>query len=572
MTQMFQARATLPKLDPLEDTRAKATPAWIGQGGHAAGHISYGFGRIRFDGFSLTMQNSLVLRMEDSASSPAESSSRRDLHRGGAGGSSASVTATHSSLLTSVCEDMDLPAPKTTTLQSVLSRLYAMDTTGLRVSSTELGPKPQVVYRGLRATEVAINAVTNRVAYSGAPMAMAKAIGDAGAGGMVTLTQAALEQLHDLDQPSQLKPPPVVWSLGQFIVKEGMPPVKMYQAFNLRLMTGVVAEPPLRVYEICRPGVLSAPIGKLAVVKVNMVGFKSILAWDAREADEALSVCEDYCHKLASRFFGCMAYSPPGGTLAVFSSPCAAANWALKLMDLMMHHDWSEDLLKHEICEVLLTNNMCTTESRLRVPTSVRNKDRFSILTPPMSLPLFSRAAATGSSTSDTMSSLESVEAGEGNKEMSYVSTVNLSIPEKISPFANTSSLIQTGELDTQTSHNDAQGEAPSPAASSSVAATKTVAASSSQSMPLALVQHSRLSSRSNGALSNAEVHSLTTVQPARLSSRSNGALSNAEVHSQPYRASGLSRSVTLQDHRGLRSQRLKSRSTIDIEVIGFKI
>eukprot|EP00798_Chlamydomonas_sp_ICE-L_P017465 gene17465-23767_t len=442
ISQLFQTRPMLSKLDPLEDTSLQAAAVGIGQGGNATGLISYGFGRVRFGGFNLTMQNSLVLRSEDNTSSPFESSKRRDLHQGRAGGLYASGTSTHSKDLSPVCEEMDLLAPKTTTLQSVLSRIYA--STPVRQSPsagiTELGPKPQVVYRGLRATEVAMNPVTNRVAYSGAPMAMAKVIGDAGAGGMVTLTQAALEQLHDLDQPSQLKPPPIIWSLGQIIVKEGMPPVKMYQAFNLRLMTGVVAMPPLRVYEICRPGVLSAPIGNLAVVRANMVGFKSISAWDAEEAAVALTVFEDYCHKLANWFFGFVAYSLPGGTLAVFSSPCAAANWALKLMDLMMHHDWSKDLLTHETCEVLFANNMCTSESRLRASISVLNKDRLAFLAPMMSLPLHSRAAATVSSTSDTRSSLESVVTDEGNEDISPVSTDHLSIPGEISPFANTSS------------------------------------------------------------------------------------------------------------------------------------
>eukprot|EP00798_Chlamydomonas_sp_ICE-L_P011698 gene11698-34424_t len=365
----------------------------------AAGLISSGLGRTRFDGFHLTkMQSQLALR--SAASYPFESLKRREhspspgpkvqahsphtkntpqvlkssvplaskqssevdeqLARhssrsdilagipGGSGGSIASGNTAHSKEQSPVLrlQNTDTLAPKTTTLQSVLSRIYALD---LRKSitqshpsevSTDLGPQPLVLYRGLRATEVAINPVTNRLAYSGAPLAMAKVVGDAGAGGMVTLSQAALDQLHKLDQPSQLKQPPIIWSLGQFTLKEGMPPVKMFQAFSLRFMAGVVAMPPLRVKEILRPGVLSAPIGNLAVVRVNMVGFKSIAAWDAKEADLALSVFEGYCHKLANQFGGYMAYSLPGSSMAAFSSPCAAANWALNLLDLMMHHDW----------------------------------------------------------------------------------------------------------------------------------------------------------------------------------------------------------------------------------------
>eukprot|EP00798_Chlamydomonas_sp_ICE-L_P009193 gene9193-16332_t len=159
---------------------------------------------------------------------------------------------------------------------------------------------------------------------------------------MVTLTQAALDQLQELDQPSKLKLPPIIWSLGQFTLKEGMPPIKIYQAFNSRFMPRVVGIPPLRALEIHRPGVLSAPIGNLAMVKTTLVGYAAICAWDIEEAAVALNVFQDSCHKFATHFDGFMAYASPGGAVAAFSSPCAAANWALTLMDMMIHHDCSQ--------------------------------------------------------------------------------------------------------------------------------------------------------------------------------------------------------------------------------------
>eukprot|EP00798_Chlamydomonas_sp_ICE-L_P017620 gene17620-23958_t len=360
----------------------------VALGANAAGLIISGLGRLRFNGFTLTLQNSLVVqKTEGGTSSSADTSklNRISIFTAGSFGGNREPSSSAS---------INLSAPETPTLQSALARTEQSGSE----APLESGSNPVFVYRGLRvrmgfhcgvtqATEVAMNPVTNRLAYSGAPMAMAKPPSisfknesspptttnttttntitmTTGAGGMVTLTQAALDQLQELEQPSQLKLPPIIWSLGQFTVKEGMPPIKMYQAFNSRFMPRVVGIPPLRALQMHRPGVLSAPIGNLAIVTTTMVGYASLCAWDIEEAAMALNVFQDSCHKFATRFGGFMAYAPPGGAVAAFSSPCAAANWALNLMDMMLHHDWSESLLTHETCEELYANNMCAIDGR----------------------------------------------------------------------------------------------------------------------------------------------------------------------------------------------------------------
>eukprot|EP00798_Chlamydomonas_sp_ICE-L_P015515 gene15515-21604_t len=520
----------------------------MGLGASAAGLISSGLnssglGRLRFDGFTLTLSpNGLVLRSTDS-----------------------STTLTKAFNLVPRAQTKDMLAPKTTTLQSVLSQIYALGVakgiplprhvTGLRV---RMGFHCGVT----QTTEFALNPVTNRIAYSGAPMAMAKDVSDA----------AAFEQLQELDHPSQLKSPPIVWSLGQFTVKEGMPPIKIYQAFNLHLMARIVGMPPLRVCEICRPGALSAPIGNLAVVKVNMVGFKSMSAWDAEEAAVALSVFEDYSHKLARRFGGFLAYSLPGGTMAAFLSPCAAANWALNLMDVMM----SQDLLTHETCEVLIANNMCTIETRLHASSNdnVINRDQLSV---PIQryLPLYTRAVATVrapsvyrlDSTDEKIHSWSSPSLADRATDSSdaeyteneYLSHMSAdSTPEECFAYADKgtdfmSTLVPIGELEPQTSQNDTSDEALPRAASSSSAVSS---CPQIKGMQLSTLPSTRIKSRANGA------HSLPLQRifpakslPGHCQVMPGHSSAIVEVHPNPRRANGPRRSISVLERRGLKSQ-----------------
>ncbi|KAG1664272.1 hypothetical protein FOA52_009774 [Chlamydomonas sp. UWO 241] len=220
-----------------------------------------------------------------------------------------------------------------------------------------------VVFRGLRVrvgmhsgvakTDVERNTTAGRMFFTGMPLALAKAVGDAGAGGMVLLTQDAFERLR----PDRALSNVLVLCIGDHVFKDdGLKPVCLYQAIERPLVPRLAAFEALRNVEKLQLSVLDAPLGNnVAVVFVNMVGMSSLQAWDKDQAARALSVFVALSNLLLVKAGGYLVELTSAGIcLAAFREPTSAVAWGLCLIEVMKHAEWDEELLAHELCEEVL--------------------------------------------------------------------------------------------------------------------------------------------------------------------------------------------------------------------------
>ncbi|KAG1676528.1 hypothetical protein FOA52_000071 [Chlamydomonas sp. UWO 241] len=170
-----------------------------------------------------------------------------------------------------------------------------------------------VVFKGLRVrvgmhsgaikTDVEWNSTAGRRFFTGAPLALAKAVGDAGAGGMVLLTHDAFERLR----PHRALNDVLMLCMGDHRFKnDSLAPVCLYQA-------------------IARP-----LVPRLAV-------FESLRDLETLQAG-------GYLVELTSS----------GLCLAAFREPASAVAWGMCLIEVMKHAAWDEELLAHELCEEVL--------------------------------------------------------------------------------------------------------------------------------------------------------------------------------------------------------------------------
>ncbi|KAG1669680.1 hypothetical protein FOA52_002064 [Chlamydomonas sp. UWO 241] len=204
-----------------------------------------------------------------------------------------------------------------------------------------------VVFRGLRVrvgmhsgvtkTDLEHNSTAGRMCFSGMPLALAKAVGDAGAGGSVLMTQITFARL----QPVRALRDVLVLCLGDHEVQvDGAGPVCLYQAVERPLVPRLAAFEAMRGVEKLQLSVLDAPLGSnVAVVFSNMVGMATLQAWNKDQA---------------ARTFLIPLRTPLAGArlcLAAFREPASAVMWGLCLIEVMKHAEWDEELLDHELCE-----------------------------------------------------------------------------------------------------------------------------------------------------------------------------------------------------------------------------
>ncbi|KAJ9532985.1 hypothetical protein QJQ45_018084 [Haematococcus lacustris] len=242
-----------------------------------------------------------------------------------------------------------------------------------------------VVCRGLRVrvglhsgvhegSDALLNKTTGRMQYGGRPLAMAKAVGDVGQGGMVLLSQSAFEQLP----VSKLASFGMLLNMGDYVFTkdESLPATPIYQAFGRGLEhRAAFLQGPLRASEQLQAGVLDAPLGDVSITFANLVGVGTLMAWDKTLASAALDLYHTHAistlqampqllHQLPGHGGQQPALLPAGTTdpgylvelsgglcLAAFLSPAAALLWALQLRADLLEAPWQEELLAHELCE-----------------------------------------------------------------------------------------------------------------------------------------------------------------------------------------------------------------------------
>ncbi|KAG1658835.1 hypothetical protein FOA52_008260 [Chlamydomonas sp. UWO 241] len=221
-----------------------------------------------------------------------------------------------------------------------------------------------VVFRGLRVrvgmhsgvskTDVERNTTAGRMFFTGMPLTLAKAVGDAGAGGMVLMTQDTFERLR----PDRALSDVLILCLGDHrtLKDDTIGPVCLYQAIERTLVPRLVAFEALRDVEKLQLSVLDAPLGSnVTVVFVNMVGMASLRAWSKDHAARALSVLVALANRLICNAGGYIVELTSSGLcLAAFHEPASAVAWGLCLIEVLKHAEWDEELLAHELFEEVL--------------------------------------------------------------------------------------------------------------------------------------------------------------------------------------------------------------------------
>ncbi|KAL6753208.1 hypothetical protein V8C86DRAFT_3019502 [Haematococcus lacustris] len=322
------------------------------------------------------------------------------------------------------------PSP---TLNTYPSRTYyqkqwlALDTSPASTASHDT-PGSVLVFRGLRVrvglhsgvyegSDALLNKTTGRMQYGGRPLAMAKAVGDVGQGGMVLLSQAAFEQLP----VSKLASFGMLLNMGDYVFTkdESLPATPIYQAFGRGLEhRAAFLQGPLRASEQLQAGVLDAPLGDVSITFANLVGVGTLMAWDKTLASAALDLYHVHAvnalkratrllypsfparhssggavSRSRSRQRSVCSYAPPAGTadpgylvelsgglcLAAFLSPAAALLWALQLRADLLEAPWQEELLAHELCEEVNVTERPATPPPPPSPLSVAAAGRRSM-------------------------------------------------------------------------------------------------------------------------------------------------------------------------------------------------
>lgn len=279
-------------------------------------------------------------------------------------------------------------------------------------------PSALLLFRGMRvrmgmhsglhaATDMAYHPRMARTRYSGVPMAVAKAVSGAAAGGMVLLsseTHTLLAAGSGTGAPATTqgaaagrqgatgahgggggKPrdmPYVVWHGGVYGLDDDLPLQEVFLASSpgllprLGLLGAPAAGPKATVVT---PSVLAAPVGHVAVAAVQVSGAATIAAWDAevwRESAgllwrKAASLCLKHGGYLATGLGQLTAAhvqaaarngltgrtgskgnkSGAGALVAAFPSATAAALWVGELLAFGLLAAWPAALLLHELAE-----------------------------------------------------------------------------------------------------------------------------------------------------------------------------------------------------------------------------
>ncbi|KAG1657236.1 hypothetical protein FOA52_000439 [Chlamydomonas sp. UWO 241] len=219
-----------------------------------------------------------------------------------------------------------------------------------------------VVFRGLRVrvgmhsgvskTDIERNSTAGRMFFTGLPLVLAKAVGDAGAGGMILLTQDAFERLN----PARTLDDVLLLCMGDHQVKGDLGVVCLYQAIERPLVPRLAAFEALRDVERLQLSVLDAPVGSnVTIAFVNMVGLATLQAWNKDQASRALAVFVALSTRLLMEAEGYLVELTSAGLcLAAFREPASAVAWGLCLIEVMKHAKWDEELLAHVLCEEVL--------------------------------------------------------------------------------------------------------------------------------------------------------------------------------------------------------------------------
>mmetsp|Transcript_28764 Transcript_28764/g.85064 ORF Transcript_28764/g.85064 Transcript_28764/m.85064 type:complete len:1264 (-) Transcript_28764:2219-6010(-) len=209
------------------------------------------------------------------------------------------------------------------------------------------------IHSGVTEADLDKCGATGRATFTGLPLELAKAVGDAGAGGMILLTQGTLECWVMNGRATNL----LLLCMGEYKLKceTGNQSAYIYQAIKQELVPRLVVFPPLRKAMSFQLPVTEAPVGYAHIAFANMVGVSMLQAWNNELASKALETYAAIATHLLQEAGGYLVELTSSGLcLAAFDQPLSAVVWGLCVIEAMKFADWDEDLLANELCEEVL--------------------------------------------------------------------------------------------------------------------------------------------------------------------------------------------------------------------------
>ena len=205
---------------------------------------------------------------------------------------------------------------------------------------------------------------------TGAFLARAKAVGDAGAGGMICVSSSCFDRIQlssercRLDRErkgSKLRQaaPCLFLCMGTHVLRkptssqDQVRSILIHQAISPSLTPRLALFSPMRTHEKLELDAMEAPLGKITIAFANLVGVSALMAWDKRQARKALDIFSSVATQLLKDSQGYIVEMTQDGLcLAAFADPLDAVVWAAGLIEVLKHTDWDPELLEHEVREL----------------------------------------------------------------------------------------------------------------------------------------------------------------------------------------------------------------------------
>eukprot|EP00198_Chlamydomonas_reinhardtii_P000604 XP_001689939.1 predicted protein [Chlamydomonas reinhardtii] len=128
-------------------------------------------------------------------------------------------------------------------------------------------------------------------------------------------------------------------------------PIPLYQMLPHRLACRLPFFEPLRSNSYLSLGLPDAPVGRVTVAFMYVIGAQALLAWNAPLATEALTLFHNTVAAQLNAADGYVVELVDGLCLAAFRSSADALLWALRCGRQLLAAPWDDELLEHELCE-----------------------------------------------------------------------------------------------------------------------------------------------------------------------------------------------------------------------------
>ncbi|EFJ49483.1 hypothetical protein VOLCADRAFT_117158, partial [Volvox carteri f. nagariensis] len=199
------------------------------------------------------------------------------------------------------------------------------------------------LYSGVRPTELTFTRASSRISFCGLAIRMAKAVSDSAHGGMIVLSGTSASQLLGVPEVAVLLAGEgtELWHLGRVKLAEDLAAVELFQ--------------PIRIGSQVLPGVLLAPAGSVALVRLNVSGLSLLRASAPDLAAESLPALGGYLSEARQ--------GGAEGITVAFPDGLRAVAWALAVQADMLHWDWSPELLQHEAFETIAIDGLGDSSS-----------------------------------------------------------------------------------------------------------------------------------------------------------------------------------------------------------------